>query len=191
MGRRRMLSAFKAGAEVGNYADVAVLPLDVDPQVALSRNSLAQPFYHLYEHDTVIAQMSGGSVLRMRDSSVNYFILTAGDNVYVPAGTPHRIEPSEEGVMLTYLPLAPGLEGAAWFCEKCANELHRFEWTHDNHADPARVYATACARFNADAGARTCGECGTVADEVDLGALGWDVLVVPDSDQNLAESVAH
>ncbi|WP_157124445.1 hypothetical protein, partial [Nocardia pseudovaccinii] len=151
-----MLSAFKAAAEIGNYADLAVLPLDVDPQVALSRNWLTQPFYHLYEHDTVIAQLSGSSVVRMHDSSVNYFTLTTGDNVYVPAGTPHRIEPIEEGVMLTYLPLELGLEAAAWFCEKCGAELHRLEWLHDNDAEAVRVYATACARFNSDAQARSC-----------------------------------
>ncbi|MFE3798968.1 hypothetical protein KHQ06_24255 [Nocardia tengchongensis] len=178
MGRRRMLSAFKTAAEIGNYADLAVLPLDVDPQVALSRNWLPQPFYHLYSHDTVIAQLSGGSVIRMHDSSVNYFTLTTGDNVYVPAGTPHRIEPVEEGVMLSYVPLELGLEGAVWYCSHCDAELYRLEWEHNNDAEANRVYATACARFNSEEEARTCHECGTVADEVDLAALGWTGLVV-------------
>ncbi|MET8873217.1 hypothetical protein [Nocardia sp. NPDC004604] len=178
MGRRRMLSAFKTAAEIGNYADLAVLPLDVDPQVSLSRNWLPQPFYHLYSHDIVIAQLSGRSVLRMHDSSVNYFTLTTGDNVYVPAGTPHRIEPIEEGVMLSYVPLELGLEGAAWFCTHCDAELYRLEWEHDNDVEANRVYATACARFNSDVEARTCRECGTVTDEVDLEALGWSGLVV-------------
>src|SRR5881397_2043913 len=45
MDRRRMLHTFKAAQEVGNYEDVPVLPADVDPQLYMSRNAVAQPFY--------------------------------------------------------------------------------------------------------------------------------------------------
>jgi 3-hydroxyanthranilate 3,4-dioxygenase len=39
---------------------------------------------------------------------------------------------------------------------------------------PAAVgYADACARFNADVAARTCGKCGAVHPAIDLAAYGW------------------
>ncbi|MFB8281139.1 hypothetical protein [Nocardia colli] len=177
MSRRRMLSAFKAGAAVGNYADMAVLPIDVDPQLVLSRNWIKQPFYQIFAKDTVIVQMSGSSRICMRNSNVNYFIAQIGDNVYIPAGTPHRIEPIDVGVMLRYVALEAGLEAASWFCHACGEELHRLEWEHDNEAEAPPIYATACARFSANLAARTCTICGTVADPIDLDILGWSGLV--------------
>jgi hypothetical protein len=168
-----MLDAFKVGAQLGNYEDLAVLPIDVDPQVTLSRNWIDQPFYQIFAEDTVLAAMSGETVIRMRLSSVNTLRLEAGDHAYIPAGTPHRIEPSQEGVMLRYLAGDAGLEAAAWFCEVCGIELYRLEWQHDHDAEAPRVYAAACTRFNAASDARTCGSCGTVASEIDLDAFGW------------------
>lgn len=177
MSRRRMLSAFKTGATVGNYADLAVLPTDVDPQLVLSRNSVDQPFHQIFAKDTVIVQMSGSSRISIRNSNVNHFVAQVGDNVYIPAGTPHRIEPIEEGVMLRYIALEAGLVAAAWFCRTCDEELHRLEWDYDNDADAAPIYATACSRFSADLDARTCENCGTVAGPIDLDILGWSELV--------------
>ncbi|KHO21650.1 hypothetical protein [Mycolicibacterium setense] len=180
MTRRRMLDAYKVGATVGNYADLAVLPLDVDPQITLSRNWIDQPFYQIFAEDTVLAAMSGDTTIRMRMSSVNTLRLEIGDHAYIPAGTPHRIEPREEGILLRYLAGDAGLEAAAWFCETCGDELYRLEWQHDHDADPPRVYATACARFNAETEARMCRCCGTVAPEVDLDALGWSGYLAED-----------
>jgi 3-hydroxyanthranilate 3,4-dioxygenase len=40
-----MLHTFKAALEMGNYEDVPVLPTSVDPQLYMSRNTVAQPFY--------------------------------------------------------------------------------------------------------------------------------------------------
>ena len=171
--RRRMLDSLKVGATVGNYADLAVLPMDVDPQVTLARNSIQQPFYQIFADDTVLAVMSGDAVVRMWLSSVNTLRLQVGDHAYVPAGTPHRIEPNDETIMLRYLAGDAFLEGAAWFCEFCGDELYRLEWQHDHDADAPRVYAAACARFNAATEERACGRCGAVADKVDLVAFGW------------------
>jgi 3-hydroxyanthranilate 3,4-dioxygenase len=168
-----MLDAFKVGAQLGNYEDLAVLPIDVDPQVTLSRNWIDQPFYQIFAEDTVLAAMSGETVIRMRLSTVNTLRLEGGDHAYIPAGTPHRIEPRREGVMLRYLAGDAGLEAAAWFCELCGTELYRLEWRHDHDAEAPRVYAAACARFNAATDARTCGRCGSVAAEIDLDAFGW------------------
>ena len=168
-----MLDAFKVGQEIGNYADIPVLPLDVDPQVTLSRNWIEQPFYQIFAEDSVLAAMSGVSVIRMRETSVNSLRLGVGDHAYIPAGTPHRIEPLEETVLLRYLAGDAGLEAASWFCENCGTELHRLEWQHDHDAEAARVYAKACATFNAHLDARTCDCCGTVTAPSDLDALGW------------------
>lgn len=173
MTRRRMLDTYKVGAQVGNYADMAVLPLDVDPQITLSRNWIDQPFYHIFAEDTVLVAMSGDTVVRMQMSSVNWIRLRIGDHAYIPAGTPHRIEPREEGILLRYVAGDAGLEAAAWFCDTCGDELYRLEWQHDNDADPPRVYAAACARFNAEPEARICRRCGSVAQMIDLDALGW------------------
>ena len=94
----------------------------------MSRNSVAQPFHLICGKDTVVVQMSGTADMLLKDSSVNRFHLTVGDHVYVPAGTPHRIVPSEESIQIRYKPRSAGLEGVAWFCPGCDRELHRVEW---------------------------------------------------------------
>lgn len=181
MTRRRMLDAYKVGAQIGNYADLAVLPLDVDPQITLSRNWIDQPFYHIFAEDTVLAAMSGDTVVRMQMSSVNTIRLGLGDHAYIPAGTPHRIEPREEAILVRYVAGDAGLEAAAWFCETCGEELYRLEWQHDNDIEPPRVYAAACARFNAESDTRTCLRCGTTASLIDLDALGWGAYLEEDA----------
>ncbi|MDI2131277.1 hypothetical protein [Yinghuangia seranimata] len=176
MNRRRMLNALKSPDEFGQYADEAVLPEDTDPQVYLSHNRLPQPFHLLCEKDSVISQLSGTVDVYLHDSSVNRFRVTVGDHVYIPAGTPHRIVPREPGVTLRYMALEAGLLGAAWYCASCGGELRRYEWEHDNAVAPARFYAAACARFNADKAARTCESCATVHEEIDLDAYAWTEL---------------
>jgi hypothetical protein len=171
--RRRMLHAFKAAAEVGNYEDAAVLQEAVDPQIYLSRNWLPQPFHLVCAKDTVITQLSGGAHIGLRDSSVNTFRMTVGDIAYIPAGTPHQITPTEEGVCLRYMPLDAGLVGAAWYCPGCEIELQRYEWEHSNDLPASGFYADACARFNTDAESRACGKCGSTHPAIDLAAYGW------------------
>ena len=173
MNRRRMLHAFRAAKDVGNYEDAAVLPEAVDPQLYLSRNWLPQPFHLICQKDTVVTQLSGAAQLALRDSSVKTFRMTVGDLAYIPAGTPHQIIPVEEGVCLRYMPLAAGVVGAAWYCPGCEVELHRDEWEHVDDLPAAGFYAKACARFNADHQARTCGKCGSVHPTIDLSAYGW------------------
>lgn len=173
MDRRRMLHAIRTAAEIGNYEDVPVLPADTDPQLYLSRNWLPQPFHLVCEKDTVLSQLSGTAQVHLRDSSVNRFRMDIGDHVYIPAGTPHRIVPTGEGVLIRYLALDAGLLGAAWYCPGCEVELQRYEWEHDNETPAVTLYAAACARFSADLDARSCGKCGAVHPEIDLTAFGW------------------
>ena len=171
MVRRRVIPTFKAAAEIGNYEDVALIPEDVDPQVELSRNSVTQPFYVIIDEDTVLAMMSGQSRIVMKYSSVNSFLGSSGDNIYVPAGTPHRIEPVEESVIVRYTSNEPVRRGAAFFCEDCGNETFRLEWMHVGTVSPVLVYADVARRFNKTD--RMCDSCGNVAEPVSFESLGW------------------
>lgn len=173
MTRRRMINALASAGEFGDYEDAAVLPADTDPQVYLSRNRLPQPFHLLCEKDTVLSALSGSAYVHLRDSSVLRFKMEIGDHVYVPAGTPHRIVPVEEGVTLRYLSRNPGRHGAAWYCAACDAEVHRYEWQHDNDTPPVQQYVAACARFTSDEAARTCPKCATVHPGIDLAAYSW------------------
>lgn len=173
MARRRMLQAFQAAKEMGNYADVPVMPVDVDPQITLSRNTEKQPFFLAFEEDTVIALMSGSATVRLRESNVNSWSMIPGDHVYMPAGTPHLLEPNEESVLLRYIGNEPAYRAAVFACEKCGNELHRLEWQQDLEVEAIAIYAEVARRFNDDVGIRTCRICGTTAAEISLGTLGW------------------
>jgi mannose-6-phosphate isomerase-like protein (cupin superfamily) len=174
MDRRRVIPAFKTAAEIGNYEDVALIPEDVDPQVELSRNSVTQPFYVVIAEDTVLAQMSGRSTVRMKYSSANRFTTRTGDHVYVPAGTPHRIEPLETGVLVRYTSNEPVRRGAAFFCEHCDEEIYRLEWEHDGSVTPVTVYTEVLKRFNGDESGRVCSNCSEIAETISLDELGWD-----------------
>ncbi len=174
MNRRRMLHAFKAAQEVGNYADVPVLQEEVDPQIYLARNWLPQPFHLVCSKDTVITLISGAGDIDLRKSSVNSFKMSVGDIAYIPAGTPHAILPRNEGVWLRYMPLDAGYVGAAWFCQDCGAELFRYEWEHQNDVPPSRCYLKACEKFNADDAQRTCGKCAAVHGPVDVAPFEWE-----------------
>ncbi|GAB2850583.1 hypothetical protein ACFQ0P_07575 [Microbacterium insulae] len=173
MARRRMVQAFEAAKNLGNYADVPVMPVDVDPQITLSRNSVTQPFYLAFEEDTVIALMAGRANVRLRDTNVTYWPLIPGDHVYVPAGTPHRFEPHEESVVVRYIGNDPAYRAAVFACEQCDAELDRLEWKQDLEVEAIAVYSEVVRRFNGDDAARSCDTCGAVAAEISLESLGW------------------
>lgn len=173
MARRRMLQAFQAAKGLGNYADMPVMPIDVDPQITLSRNSEKQPFFIVFEEDTVIALMSGSATVRLRESNVNSWSMIAGDHVYVPAGTPHLLEPNEESVLLRYIGNEPAYRAAVFACEKCGEELHRLEWQQNLEVEAVAIYSEVARRFNEDSTIRTCRTCGTTAAEISMERLGW------------------
>lgn len=167
MDRRRMLHAFKAAQEIGNYEEVPVLPAKVDPQLYMSRNAVPQPFYLICEKDTVVVQMSGTAEMYLKDSSVNRFAMDVGDHIYVPAGTPHRIVPSGESVQMRYKPRSAGLEGIAWYCPGCDRELHRYEWDTAETISQD-VYFDGCLAFNEDETLRHCSACGAQHPRIDM-----------------------
>jgi len=171
MDRRRMLHAFKAAKETGNYEDAAVLPEHLDPQVHLSRNSVPQPFYLVCEHDTIVGQLSGAAHIRLRASSVNAFTMGPGDMVYVPAGTPHRIEPMTPSVQIRYKVRGSEREAAVWTCAHCGGQVARLDWRLTD--PPSAAYAPACQWFNEQFAGTRCPGCGQPVAAVDLQELAW------------------
>lgn len=172
MARKSRFPAFVEAAKRGPYDEAPMLPAGIDPQLHLSRNDRPQPFHLVCEQDTVLVNMSGEGRVEFVDGPVRYHRLTAGDFVYVPGGTPHRIVPETECVQLRYKAEHPGLEGVAWYCETCGHELYRDVWdTADEIAQDG--YQRACEAFNADAALRTCPGCGDVHAPIDLAPYRW------------------
>jgi 3-hydroxyanthranilate 3,4-dioxygenase len=172
MPRKKTFQVLREAKKLGAYAEMPMLPEDIQVQLHLSRNDRPQPFHSIFGDDTLLLLMSGGAEVEFRAGAVERFALKPGDCVYVPAGTPHRIVPGEESVVLRYVRQPPGLEAMAWFCEACGGELHRETW--DAAAMLSQdMYPVAAARFAADAAARTCKSCGAVHPAPDLAPFRW------------------
>jgi 3-hydroxyanthranilate 3,4-dioxygenase len=175
MDRRRMLNAFKAARDLGPYDEFPVLVAGINPQVYLSRNTCPQPFYLVCERDCLLIEQAGTARLYFKHSSVLWHDLGPGDVAYVPAGTPHRFVPTTESLVARYKAEPAGLEGVAWYCERCGQELERVEWDTADEL-PQEGYLRACETFNADERRRTCGTCGAVQPPLDLGAFRWPAI---------------
>jgi hypothetical protein len=128
MKRKTRFDTFKEAPQRGSYDEFPMLELGIDPQVHLSRNTIAQPFFLICEQDTVLAQLAGEARVEFRNSSVNYFRMELGDYVYVPGGTAHRIVPKTESIHLRYKARFPGLEAVAWYADGGNEELGRVTW---------------------------------------------------------------
>jgi 3-hydroxyanthranilate 3,4-dioxygenase len=169
--RRRVVPAFKAAADLVNYEDAQMIPEDVDPQVELSRNVLPQPFHLVIDEDTVLAVMSGEVEVQLKNSTVLSFKGLPGDHLYVPSGTPHRIVPSAESVIMRYTSNESVRRGAAFFCDSCGSEAFRWEWSHSTEVVARDVYTEVATRFNASP--RRCKSCQHELQPVAVAALGW------------------
>ena len=173
MPRKRMLHAFRAAREASSYDERPVLPDSIDFQVHLSRNSRPQPFFLICEHDTLLATLLGEGTIEFKCSNVKYHRLEPGDHVYIPAGTPTRLIPAGEAVQLRYKPQRAGLEGVAWYCERCDSEIWRHEFDTSLEV-PQAAYQRACSLFSADSELRRCGRCGWEHPAVDLTGIRWE-----------------
>ncbi len=172
MERKRMVRIFETAREAGPYDEFPVLLPGIDPQLHLSRNRDPQPFYLICEQDTVLVQMSGEAAVHFKEGPVLYHTMEPGDFVYVPGGTPHRIVPRTESIQVRYKAERPGLEGVAWYCETCGDEVWREEWDTAEEL-PQEGYWRACEAFNGDVGLRRCGGCGAEHAPVDLTGVRW------------------
>ena len=172
MPRKKTFQVLREAKKLGAYAEMPMLPEDIQVQIHLSRNDRSQPFHSIFGDDTLLLLMSGAAQLEFRATSVERFTMKPGDCIYVPAGTPHRIVPEEESVMLRYTPQPAGLEAVAWFCAGCGAELHREVW--DAAATLSQdIYPAASARFAEDHAARTCKSCGAVHPAPEVSGFRW------------------
>ncbi|MDH3235214.1 MAG: AraC family ligand binding domain-containing protein [Alphaproteobacteria bacterium] len=169
---KQMFHTFKEAAKAGPHDEYPMLPPGVDPQLHLSRNDRPQPFHLICGKDCVLVQMSGRAKVHFAEGPVRYHTATPGDFIYVPAGTPHRVVPEEEGVQYRYKAADAGLEGVAWYCGTCGAEVHRHVWDTEKTV-PQRGYAEACDDFNGSDHRRTCGTCNTVHDKVEFDTARW------------------
>ena len=175
MPRKNRFNAFQEAAARGAYDEFPMLELGIDPQLHLSRNNIAQPFFLICEQDSMIAQLSGAARIEFRDSSVGYFDAGIGDFVYVPGGTPHRIVPKSDSVHIRYKAEHPGLEAVAWFDERSGDEVSRVTWDCADEL-PQEAYLRACRAFNATPAMRTCKTTGTMLPEIDLTPFRWEAV---------------
>ncbi|WP_017183309.1 hypothetical protein [Sphingobium xenophagum] len=174
MPRRNLIDTFEAAKHAGPYDEYPVLLESADPQLHLSRNDRPQPFLLTCGKDSILVQMSGASRIEMRDSSVLYFDAVPGDYIYVPAGTPHRIVPSEASVMYRYKACQAGLEALTFTCDSCGETL--FQETWDTAAEmPQLAYQRIVERFNGDPALRTC-SCGHETPAIDLADYRWKAI---------------
>ena len=176
MARRRMLDTFDAAKDAGPYDEFPVLPDGVDPQLHLSCNDRPQPFHLVCEKDCVLVQMSGKARVEMRDTSVLFFDLVPGDYAYVPAGTPHRIVPTEQSIMYRYKAEKAGLEATAFYCNRCSTLLSKDTWDTAEEL-PQSAYLRTVEAFNGDENRRRCGTCSNVEAPIDLGQYRWHAII--------------
>ncbi len=170
--RKNSLNLFREAPKLGSFDEFPVLRPEVDPQLHVSRNEVAQPFYLICEKDCLIALVSGRAVVHFTQGSVRFFDMEPGDFVYVPASIPHRIEVREAGIQLRYKAREAGLEAVAWTCGGCGSEICREVW--DTAVTlPQEAYLAACTSFNEDVQARSCPACGEVHPVIDLQAFRW------------------
>jgi len=172
MRRKNRFETYKEAAERSSYDEFPMLELGIDPQLHLSRNSVAQPFFLICEQDCIVAQMSGEARIEFRRSPANYFNLTLGDFVYIPGGTPHRLVPQTESIHLRYKAARPGLEAVAWYGDG-ADEMGRITW-HCDEELPQEAYLRACRAFNDDAALRRSKSGGTILPPIDLSPFRWE-----------------
>jgi 3-hydroxyanthranilate 3,4-dioxygenase len=190
MPREIMFFAYDEAAKSGPYDEKPMFGDDIDLQIHLSRNDRPQPFYLICQHDTVLVTMSGDGKVEYKKSNVLNQFYEAGDFIYIPAGTPHRVVPNGESIQLRYKLPESDREGVAWYCECCGKELRRHVWDLGKEIEQ-EGYLRACNAFNADAAARKC-SCGTVHPAVDLSGFKWQELArqLRDADTPAAKAPA-
>jgi 3-hydroxyanthranilate 3,4-dioxygenase len=170
--RKKTFQTWREAVEVGAYDEMPMLPDDKQVQVHLSKNDRPQPFYLVCGKDTLISLMSGGAKVEFKGTAVDHFALKPGSFVYVPAGAPHRIVPERTSVIMRYKQMHAGLEGVAWYCESCDEEIYRAVWDTATELSQLK-YEEVSSRFAANATLRTCRHCGSIHAAPDLEGFRW------------------
>ena len=170
--RKKAFQLWREAAKLGAYDEMPMLPEDKQVQVHLSRNDRPQPFYLICGKDTLLSLMSGAAQVEFKGTAVDRFTLKPASFVYVPAGAPHRIVPTVTSIMMRYKQMHAGLEGVAWYCDKCDAEIYREVWDTATALSQLK-YDEVSSRFAADASFRTCRHCGSVHPALDLADFRW------------------
>jgi 3-hydroxyanthranilate 3,4-dioxygenase len=171
MRRKSHVDIFAEVPNRGEYDECPMVDVGHEPQLHLSKNSLAQPFFLICENDCVIVQLAGSARLEFQGSSVNYFDLELGDFAYVPGGTPHRLLPTSQSIHLRYKAEFPGLEACAWY-SSTGEEISRIAWDCAVEL-PQEGYLRACQTFNRDRNLRTRRKTGEELPLIDLSPFNW------------------
>ncbi len=172
MTQRRGFKTFVEADKAGPYDEYPMFPPGTDPQICLSRNARPQPFHLVCEQDTLLVQMSGEGRVYFETGPVRYHTLEPGDFVYLPGGTPHRIVPESESVQYRFKAEHAGLEGVAWYCERCGAEIRRDEFDTAQEL-PQEAYLRLCEQFNASEELRRCPQCAALHPRVDIAGNRW------------------
>jgi hypothetical protein len=170
--RKKTFQTWREAAKLGAYDEMPMLPDDKQVQVHLSKNDRPQPFYLICGKDSLLSLMSGAAKVEFKGTGIDHFALKPGSFVYVPAGAPHRIVPTEPSVMMRYKQMHAGLEGVAWYCDNCDAEIYREVWETGTTLSQLK-YQEVSSRFVADASLRTCRQCGSTHPTFDLSGFRW------------------
>lgn len=171
--RQPFVDNFSEIEDLGEQDELPILPEDTDPQVYASKITVPQPFYLVCGKDSLLVILSGKAEIKFKHPDLNRFKAVAGDFVYVPARTPHRIVPLENVMLNRYKARESGKESVIWYCDTCGEALHSHSW--DNSIKNAHSqYSLALNTFNASNDLRTCHSCGSKNEPQLLDGNRWD-----------------
>ena len=119
--------------------------------------------FHIDPFDEIFYQIKGHIFVHFMDenSKEQKVRINEGEVFILPKTVPHspRRPPDSVGLVIERPRKQNELDGAAWFCGKCGNLLHKVEfWLADIEVGIKETIQT----FNANLELRTCKQCGAV-----------------------------
>lgn len=97
----------------------------------------------------------------LEDDGFRDIIVHEGEMFYIPPMIPHlnRRANGSIGLVIHQKRLPNALDTIVWYCNSCANELHRFEYRYTELRQNLQVHIR---QFLSDKQLRTCQRCGDV-----------------------------
>lgn len=162
----------QAAEAAGSYDEWPLLPPDVDPQARLSCNTVDQPFFAGFDHDTCLAQLTGEATVEFIDSRYLATALSPGDWLYLPAGIHHRVVPQKPALQLRYVGREAHWEEAVFLCG-CGERRSSHSW-NTGVTLPQEGFSTAVAQHDSLAlEGVLCSRCGTTVEAIGT-QFRWD-----------------
>lgn len=172
MERTREANVVEVAGEAQSCDEWPITPAGVEPQVEISRAQVREPFFHVFDHDTVIAILAGRGEVELRGRRPWWELLEPGDFVYVPAGVPARLSPVEPLSVLRFTADERHLQACAWFCDDCGTELARFTWDASS-AVAQEGFGAAMQHYANELAGQPCARCGALAEPADVSPFRW------------------